>query len=375
MTGSIAIVESFELARELVRHGAEVVAVMSEAATKLVTPWTMEFATGNEVITEIDGRAQHVSMFGDFPDKFHLLLIHPCTANTISKMALAIDDTSVTTMATVAIGTKAPVLVAPAMHLAMYTHPIVQKNLKTLQDLGVQFVGPQIEAGKARIASVSEVVENAIRLLGPGDFQGKKVLIIGGSSEEPIDEMRVITNRGTGETATALATAAFERGAEVEVWMGRSQFPVPSFIKSREFRRIQDLVKMVEEAKRDVVLVPAALSDFAPPSRRGKLDSKKNLTLKLEAVPKVLPLLRPKSSFLVGFKAEKDVAKDDLVERARKRLEEHRLDMIVANDLSEVSRDHSEIQIIHQSGELVAAAGTKRGVANAILDEVLKGMR
>ncbi len=375
ITGSIAAVQSFELARELIRHGAEVVPVMSDAATKLVTPWTMQFATDHEAITQIDGRAQHVAMFGDFPDAFHLLLIHPCTANTISKMAMGVDDTPVTTMATMAIGTKTPVLVAPAMHLAMYTHPLVQRNLKTLEEIGVKFVGPWVEGDKAKIASVEEIVAAVIRLLGPSDFQGRSILIIGGSSQEPIDEMRVITNRGTGETAISLATAAFQRGADVELWIGQSQFPIPSYIKSKGFSRTQDLLNMLDQIKRDIVLVPAALSDFAPSPQKGKLDSQKGLTLKLEPVPKILPYLRPYSTFLVGFKAEKGLSQEELVKRAKKRLKQHDLDLIVANDLSNVAPGRSEVQMIHRDGTMLAAAGSKREVANAVLDEVLKGSR
>ena len=124
------------------RHGAEVTAVMSPEASKLVTPWAMEFATGRKVITELTGAVEHVALFGDYPGRADLLLVAPCTANTISKMALGIDDTPVTTMATVAIGSRTPVLVAPAMHLAMYENPAVRENVRRLEGMGVRFVGP-----------------------------------------------------------------------------------------------------------------------------------------------------------------------------------------------------------------------------------------
>jgi phosphopantothenoylcysteine decarboxylase/phosphopantothenate--cysteine ligase len=145
ITGSIAAVECFELARELIRHGANVQAVMSENAMNLVTPWAMEFATGNEVIDVIDGRVQHVALLGDVPDKADLLLIAPCTANTMSKIACGIDDTPVTTMATTALGSKVPIIVAPAMHITMFTNPIIQQNLERLRQAGVEFLGPRME--------------------------------------------------------------------------------------------------------------------------------------------------------------------------------------------------------------------------------------
>ena len=114
ITGSISAVESLELARELIRHGAEVHAVMTPEALKIITQYSMEFATGNPVITEIDGKVQHVSLLGDFQDKADMLLVAPCTANTISKIAVGIDDTPVTTMATTAMGSNVPIMIAPA---------------------------------------------------------------------------------------------------------------------------------------------------------------------------------------------------------------------------------------------------------------------
>src|SRR5512136_3129663 len=158
ITGSIAAVECFDLARELVRHGAEVHAVLSDDASKLITPWTMEFATGNPVIEVIDGQVQHVSLLGDTEGKADLLLIAPCTANTISKIACGIDDTPVTTMATTAIGSRKPVILVPAMHHSMYRHPAVTANLAKLKAWGIGVIDPRIEEGKAKIADTETIV-------------------------------------------------------------------------------------------------------------------------------------------------------------------------------------------------------------------------
>jgi len=373
ITGSIAAVQCFELARDLIRHGADVEVVMSKEAAKLVTPYAMEFATGNPPITDIGGRVEHVDLCGESEDRVDLLLIAPCTANTISKMALGIDDTPVTTFATTAIGTGIPVLVAPAMHGSMYRHPIVQKNVQALEEIGVEVIGPRFSMGKARIASNRELVARTLRALGRGDLSGKRLLIIGGSSEEPIDGMRVITNKGTGETAVELASAAFERGADVELWMGRHQIELPDYLEIRRFVRLRELEDMVGDIDHDLVMVPAALSDYAPEEVEGKIPtSEEELVLRLMPLPKLLSRLSEGDYRLVGFKAERGITEGELRERARSRLIEYGLDLIVANDLAMVNRGRTEVIIISKSGDEARASGTKREVADRILDEVSK---
>ncbi|MDD1768260.1 MAG: bifunctional phosphopantothenoylcysteine decarboxylase/phosphopantothenate--cysteine ligase CoaBC [Methanomassiliicoccales archaeon] len=372
ITGSIAAVESLELARELIRHGAEVHAVMTPEALRIITHHTMEFATGNPVITEIDGKVQHVSLLGDFPDKADMLLIAPCTANTISKIAVGIDDTPVTTMATTAMGSKVPIMIAPAMHSSMFMHPVIQRNVETLKDLGVDFVGPHMDGKKARLANTSEIVAYVIKRVGKRDLQGKSVLIIGGSSEEPIDDMRIVTNRGTGETAVQLALAAFERGADVDLWMGRSLVPLPSFIPTRRFTTVGDLIEMIKDVDHDIVIVPAALSDFAPERTTGKISSERNrVVLSLTRCPKILESLRDMKRILVGFKAESGVGSKGLEKRAIVRLKSVGLDMIVANDLKDVSLNETKVTIVSMTAKKVVA-GTKRYVADCILDEVTR---
>jgi phosphopantothenoylcysteine decarboxylase/phosphopantothenate--cysteine ligase len=373
ITGSIAAVESFNLARDLIRHGAQVHAVLSEDAAKLVTPWSMEFATGNPVIEVIDGKVQHVSLLGDVEGRADLLLISPSTANTISKIACGIDDTPVTTMATVAIGSGTPVMIAPAMHLAMYKNPFVRKNLESLESAGIELVGPRIEGKKAKVAESDEIVSRVIRRIGKRDLIGKKVLIIGGSSEEPIDEMRVITNRGTGATGVHLGLAAFHRGADVELWMGRCQVPIPSYLDVKRFATMEDLLSLVKNSKKnDIVVVPAALGDYSPIASKGKIPSgRKELELVLKPLPKVLDALRPKSEVLVGFKAEHGIEERELIAKAKKRLEAVPLEMVVANDLKSVSLDSTKALMIKSKGKTARFEGSKSELADRVLDEIL----
>lgn len=376
ITGSIAAVECFDLARELIRHGALVRVVMSREAQKVVTPCAMEFATGSPAILDIGGQVEHVTLCGEHHGKFDLLLISPCTSNTISKLANGIDDTPVTTVGVTAIGSGMPVLIAPAMHASMYTNIAVQKNVRALERMGVEFIGPHFKERKAKIAAVDEIVARVIRRLGKRDYVGRRVLVIGGSSEEPIDEMRVISNRGTGETALSLAREAYLRGAEVDLWMGKHSVEIPSFIRTREFKQVRELVEMADEVRHDLVLVPAALSDYAPEKFQGKIPSGKDkVIMELRPLPKLLAKLRERECTLVAFKAEYGVDERELVRRARDRLESNRLDAIIANDLSRVGRGTTEVIILAKDGMLGRASGSKAMVAGRVLDEILKVMK
>jgi phosphopantothenoylcysteine decarboxylase/phosphopantothenate--cysteine ligase len=373
ITGSIAAVECLELARELIRHGADVHAVLSKDGANLITPWAMEFATGHPAIVELDGRVQHVDLLGDSPDKADLLLIAPCTANTLSKIAVGIDDTPVTTMATIALGTGVPMLIAPAMHASMLQNPFVQENIERLRGVGVGFIGPRMEGKKAKIADNEEIVAQVIRALSGRVYEGKKVLIIGGSSEEPIDDMRVITNRGTGETAVELAKASFYQGAEVELWMGRCQVPLPGYVPTKRFVTVEDLLELVGGVEHDLVLVPAALSDYAPMRKKGKVSSDKGgMTLELRAVPKVLPKIVGKTK-VVGFKAESGVRDEVLVSKAMERLERHGLDAMVANDLRNVQKGTTEVYLVERSSNPIKLKGNKSEVAWSLMAE-LRGL-
>jgi phosphopantothenoylcysteine decarboxylase / phosphopantothenate---cysteine ligase len=372
ITGSIAAVECFELSRELMRHGARVIPVLTQDAQKLVTPCAMTFATGEEAITELNGWVQHVTLMGDVSGRADLLLIAPSTANTISKMACGIDDTTVTTMATVALGSGVPILIAPAMHGAMFQNPMVAENIIKLKKAGVTFVGPRMEGKKAKIATLDEIVHATIHQLSAGTLKGKKVLVIGGSSAEHLDDMRIITNRGTGETAVELTLAAYHQGADVDLWMGRCSVPLPTFIDIKRFETVADLEEMIEGVKHNLVIVPAALSDFTVESKGGKLPSEAKLTaVQLKSVPKMLPLIRKKCPKVVGFKAESGVTDEELVAEAQASLKRNGLKAVVANDLKDVKAGKTKVVFVKGKGQ-VAMEGSKSQVAHMIVWEASK---
>ena len=210
ITGSIAAVECFSTIRELIRHGAEVYPVLTREAAKLVTPDALEFASGHRPVTELTGRTEHITMMA--ARSADLLLIYPAPANTISKIANGIDDTPVTSMATVAIGAGIPIAIAPAMHDSMSRNPAVEDNMERLRKWGISFIGPHSDGVRSKVASKEEVVAWTFKILSRNFFHGKRLLVIGGRSEEPIDSMRIITNRSTGTMAVELAKRAFERG-------------------------------------------------------------------------------------------------------------------------------------------------------------------
>jgi phosphopantothenoylcysteine decarboxylase/phosphopantothenate--cysteine ligase len=367
ITGSVAAVECFPTIRELIRHGAKVIPVMSDNALDIVTETSMEFASGNKPVTKITGQAEHVSMLGDgsFADMF---LIYPATANTISKIAHGIDDSPVTSMAMVAIGSGVPVVIAPAMHDSMFRNPAVKNSVELLKERGVMFLGPKIDDLRAKVVSNEEVIAWVFRMMSKNDLKGKRILIIGGRSEEPIDSMRIITNRSTGLMAVNIAERAFERGAYIELWMGGCSVPLPDHILTRRFETVDDLMKMVKQIDHDAVIVPAALADFSVvKAKKGKIPSDAKITLELAPVPKVLPAIRARCRNVIGFKAEAGLDKDALIAKARKRMEEYDLPAIVANDIDVAGKTSSNAVIVTKDGTK-DITGKKANVADSILD-------
>ncbi len=373
VTGSIAAVETVKLARELIRHGAEVFPVMTEAAKKIIHPYSLEFATGHGPVTEIDGKVQHVAFCGDVKEPADLLLIAPATANTISKIAHGIDDTPVTTFATTAIGSRLPVIIVPAMHGSMFKHPIVLENIDKLKGIGIDFIEPRLEEHKAKMPIIPQIVSNVIRVIGKGDLKGKKVLIIAGATAEPIDDIRVITNKSSGTTGVVLAQTAFERGGDVELWMGKSQVSPPDFIPNTRFQSTHELLDLVQELNHDIVIMPAAVSDFTTDKKGGKIASgNPKLTQDLVPSPKVIGKIRENSDcFLVGFKAEVNIGADELVSRAKSRLTETGLDMIVANDITETTLDENHVFMVTKDDNMTEFSGRKEEMAEAIFNKVV----
>ncbi|PDM26586.1 bifunctional phosphopantothenoylcysteine decarboxylase/phosphopantothenate--cysteine ligase CoaBC [Candidatus Bathyarchaeota archaeon B24-2] len=387
LTGSVAVAKAPELARELMRHGAEVYVFMSKAAQELVSPKLMEWATGNPVVTELTGAVEHVAMAGKHPERADLVLVAPATANTIGKMAAGIDDTPVTTLVSTALGSGIPILVAPAMHESMYDHPIVEENIRKLKSIGVWFVGPRLVEGKAKVAEVDEIVEYTIRILRePKDLEGKRVLVTAGPTLEYIDPVRIITNRSSGKMGMAIANEALRRGAEVTVIYGPGTAPPPYGAKVVRVETTEEmhkaLVSELEGGRYDVVIAAAAVSDWIPERSYGyKLPSNtlREFTLRLKAAPKLVEYVKRLSpkSFLVAFKAVYRLSVDGLIEEGYRKLVEADADLIVVNDVGRAGSgfmvDTNEVYIVDRDKNVLhVPLSPKTFVAEKILDCVVE---
>lgn len=379
ITGSVAAVKCPELARELMRHGADVRACMTSSAIGLITPQLMHWATGNAVVTEITGKIEHIEL-AQWAD---LVLVAPATANTLGKMAHAIDDTPVTSVVSVAFGLEKPIVAVPAMHESMYQHKLFQENLVKLRSTGVHVLEPKIEEGKAKLASVEEVVQSVIELLGPHDMEGMRVLVTAGPTVEPIDPIKFITNRSSGKMGVAVARVAASRGAEVVLIYGPGTEAPPSNVK---VVRVQTTREMCEAFKRelksphDIIVSTAAAQDFAieRPAER-KLRHSESPILKLVPAPRVLDEVRKlaPNAFVVGFKAEFNVSDEELLAAAREKLDEG-LDMVVANDVARPGAgfgyETNDVIIVTSSGSKPIHA-TKVEIARAIIDAAVARLR
>jgi len=280
VSGSIAAVKVVELAHELRRHGASVRAVMSPAATNIVHPWAVDFATDEPVVTEITGSVEHVELCGreGWAD---VLLLAPATANTAGKIASAVDDTPVTTCATTALGADVPVVMAPAMHEPMYDHPGVLDALDRLEGWGVTFADPRVEEGKAKIAAEADIVTEVARATTPQTLSGTHVVVTAGATKERIDPIRILTNRASGKTGRAVARALYVRGAKVTLVQDGDSVPYAEVVTVETADEMIDACRR-RAATADALLSAAAISDFTADAVDEKIRSGTPLSVDLD---------------------------------------------------------------------------------------------
>jgi phosphopantothenoylcysteine decarboxylase/phosphopantothenate--cysteine ligase len=380
--GSVAAIKAPDLARELMRNGAEVFAIMSPSAQKLISPTLLEWATGNPVITELTGKIEHVQLGGK--GSVDLILIAPATANTIGKIAAGIDDTPVTSLATTAIGSGIPVMIAPVMHGSMYRHPLVSENLKKLSSLGIKIIPPEIVEDKAKFPDISVIVEEVLSALSRKDMTGISVLVTAGPTRSYMDSIRFLTNSSSGKMGYAFAYEASARGARVTLISGPTNLANPRGANIVPVGTTEEMLEAVDNAlskeKYDLFVMAAAPLDFAIVEKfDGKVPSTSELKLTLRPLPKIVDVARKKSKdlFIIGFKAEYNLTREELFSRAVSRLLESGMDLIVANDLSSpltgFKADTDEVYILDKSGLVDhIPLSPKREVARRVLDLYLK---
>ncbi|MFT4885651.1 MAG: phosphopantothenoylcysteine decarboxylase/phosphopantothenate--cysteine ligase [Natronomonas sp.] len=373
VSGSIAAVKTVELAHELRRQGAEVRAVMTGAAQGIIHPWALEFATDNPVVTEITGSVEHVELCG-YDGWADILLLAPSTANTIGKVAGAVDDTPVTTCATTALGAGMPVVVAPAMHAPMYDHPGVLDAIETLEDWGVEFVDPRLEEGKAKIAEEEAIVLDVARAVGDRPLDDEHVVITSGPTSESIDPVRVLSNRASGRTGRAVAKACYVRGAEVTLVHDAPEVPYADVVEAESAAEMLEAVLSVADDA-DALVSTAAISDYTVETAPEKIRSGQDLTLDLEPTAKLIDSVREEYPDLsiVGFKVETGGDDEAMVEKARETLARADLAFVVANDASVMGAETTRVLLVWP-GATEEYEGTKAEigghVADALADEL-----
>ncbi|WP_049936551.1 bifunctional phosphopantothenoylcysteine decarboxylase/phosphopantothenate--cysteine ligase CoaBC [Haloplanus natans] len=374
VTGSIATVKTVELAHELRREGASVRAVTTPSATGIVHPWALEFATERPPVTEITGAVEHVALCGreGWAD---VLLIAPATANTVGKIAAAVDDTPVTTCATTALGAGVPVVIAPAMHEPMYDHPGVLEAIDAVESWGVDFVDPRIEEGKAKIASEDAIVTATARATTPATLSGQHVVVTSGATTESIDPIRTLSNRASGRTGRAVARACYVRGADVTLVHDGPDVPYADVRRAESAAAMLDAVKLAVGgdgvAPADALVSAAAISDFTVETAPEKIRSGKPRTLDLEPTPKLLDTVRDAHPDLtmVGFKAETSGDDDAMVAQARALRDRVGLAFVVANDATAVMGGSGTRALVVDDG-VETYAGSKAGLGDRVADGV-----
>lgn len=366
ITGSVAAVRASELARLLMRKGAKVYPVMSAAACSLIGPDLMEWACGFKPVTTITGAVEHVALAGNVEGKADLILVAPCTANTIGKIAGGIDDTPVTTMVTTALGEKIPLIVVPAMHEPMYRHPFVMENIEKLRNAGITVMLPRVEEGKAKIPDNELIADTVVSVLSKDKpLKGKKILITAGRTVEYIDPVRVITNNSTGKMGFAIAEAARDMGAEVTVVYGKGSVDSVPGVKIINVSTAEEMKKGVEQelssSDYDIMMAAAAVGDWQPvESSETKLSTRehKKLIMELVPTPKIIDGIKSRfpKVFLAAFRALHDLTEDELLDDGRRRMAIADADMIAINDVSKAGRgfgtDTNEMLAVSKDGEI-----------------------
>jgi phosphopantothenoylcysteine decarboxylase/phosphopantothenate--cysteine ligase len=384
ITGGIAAYKAAEFVRLLAKEGVDVHVAMTQNAQKFITPLTFQTLSGNPVVTDPfilldEARIGHIAL----ADLAELVVILPATANIIGKVANGIADDFLSTMV---MATKVPVLFVPSMNVNMWENKALQENIQTLLERGYHLLEPgegELAChwyGKGRLPELNEVVEKMEDILSPRDLKGEQILITGGPTQEPIDPVRLITNRSSGKMGYALAKMARRRGADVILVAGPTSLPAPprgiQWVPVRSAEEMREAV-FTHLGGSSAVIKAAAVSDYRPKviSQKKIKKGDSEITLALERTRDILEELGKKkgSRILVGFAAETE----DLIANAKKKLKEKNLDFIVVNDVAKpgagFSSDTNQVKILYPSGQVKdLPLMTKEEVSQFILNEVVR---
>ena len=384
VTGSIAAYKTANLASMLVKLGADVHVIMTQNATKFITPMTFETLTDNKCIADTFDRnfsfdVKHVSL----AKKGDLFMVAPCTANVIGKLAAGICDDMLTTTL---LATKAPIILAPAMNTGMWENPILQDNIQRLQRYGYHFVEPAVgrlacgDVGSGKMPAEELLLEHILlHIAKEKDLQGRRMLITAGPTQESIDPVRYITNHSSGKMGYALAKMAALRGAEVTLVSGPVSIKPFAGINVIDVKSAQEMFDAVStrSAEQDVIIMCSAVADYTPATYSEQKVKKHegDMTIALKRTNDILGYLgqhKPEGQLLVGFSMETE----NLIENSRAKLTKKNADFICANSISSdktgFAVDTNKVTLISQTETVELPLCSKEETADKILDYIIK---
>ena len=380
VTGSIACYKAVDLASKLVQAGAVVDTILTYGATHFVTALTFRSITHRPVVTDTfdvtsEFSVEHITL----AHSADLMVVAPATVHTIAKLALGLADDPLTTTA---IATTAPIVIAPAMDANMFDNLATQKNISTLIERGITICGPAPGRlasgimGMGRLIEPAELLGHITTVIGQqGDLAGKTVVISAGGTQEPIDPVRMITNRSSGKMGYALAEASRDRGATVILITAPTALPTPAATHVIQVKTAQEMCDAVlnESKKADVLIMAAAVADYKPVNAADQKIKKSEDHLNIE-LTKTVDILEasPANMIKVGFSAESE----NLIDNAKSKVSKKSLDLIVANDITDPDSgfgiDTNKVVLIDRDHHIDALpVMSKYQVSHHILDRVV----
>ncbi len=384
ISGGIAAYKMAEMTSSLVKHGVNVKVIMTENATKFISPLTFESLTGNKCIVDTFDRnfefdIKHISL----AKEADLILIAPATANIIAKLATGIADDM---LSTTVLAAECPILVAPAMNTKMYEHITVKNNIETIKSYGYEVIEPANgrlacgDVGSGKLADVEILFAHIVKSIAfEKNLSGKNVLITAGPTIEAIDPVRFISNHSTGKMGIELAKACAFRGAKVKLVLGKTSLTRPRFVDIIDVISAEDMYNaVVDNAKwADIIIKSAAVADYRPKNVADEKIKKsdKELSIELEKTKDILKTIgesKLDGQFICGFSMETE----NLIDNSRTKLEKKNLDMIVANNLKEEGAGFggsTNIASIITWDEVInLELMSKKKLAHRIVDEIIK---
>ena len=382
VTGSIAAYKIASLASMLVKRQADVTVIMTPNATNFINPITFESLTGNKCLVDTFDRnfefqVEHVSL----AKQTDVVLVAPASANVIAKAAHGIADDMLTTTL---LACTCPKIFAPAMNTRMYENPVVQDNMKRLQDYGMEVIDAAEgylacgDTGAGKMPEPEALMEAIVRALTQKDLTGKRILVTAGPTQERLDPVRYISNHSTGKMGYAIASTAVRRGAKVTLVSGKTSLSYPAGVEAVPVESAADMAAAVKGAadEQDVIIMAAAVADYRPAEVADEKMKKKDgeLSIALERTEDILAWLgahRRPGLFLCGFSMETE----HLLENSRQKLEKKNIDMIVANNLKQegagFGTDTNVVTLLTRGETRELPLLSKEDVADRLLDHIL----